>query len=218
MSTATSVDELKQAILNKANDIADEYHARAKQARENVLSEARERLHLREEHETQIGRHIADKDYARRIQANELKLQRKLDMLRWSLVESVMASLKNRFINLSENDPERYLAVLGEWAGDACQLIGHDELVAELNSRDVALLKENWIQFLEKYIPDSVHLTLSTTPCITIGGIRIRTPDNMVRIDNCYEGRMQRLEPLIKQSIMHKLFSTVEQLQRLIHN
>lgn len=218
MSTASTVDELKQAILTKANDIADEYHARAKQARTNVLSEARERLHLREEHETEIGRHIADKEYARRIQANELKLQRKLDMLRWSLVESIMASLKKRFIDLSEKDPERYLAVLGEWAGDACKMLGHDELIAELNIRDAALLKENWDRFVEEYIPDSVNLTLATTPCETIGGIRIRTPDNMVRIDNCYEGRMQRLEPLIKQSIMHKLFSTVEQLQRLIHS
>ncbi|MCW8962390.1 MAG: V-type ATP synthase subunit E family protein [Gammaproteobacteria bacterium] len=217
MNEATSVDELKQAILTKAHDIAAEYHERAEQARDNILLEARERLHLREEHETKIGKIIADREYARLIQANELKLHRKLDMLRWSLVEGVMKAVKDRFIRAIENDPEGYIKVLGAWTQEACKLLPYDKLVAELNSRDHQLLKDHWDEFTRQYVPESVHLKISQTDCETLGGIRITTPDNLVRIDNCYEGRMQRLEAQIQQSIMQKLFSTVEQLQQIIH-
>jgi len=217
MSTASSVDELKQAILTKAQDIATEYHERAGQARDNILLEARERLHLREEHETKIGKIIADREYARLIQANELKLHRKLDMLRWSLIEAVTNALKERFIVFAENDSEGYIRALGRWTEEACKLLKHAELVAELNSRDYHLMKNDWDQFTQRYVPESVNLRLSDSECQTLGGIRIRTPDNLVRVDNCYEGRMQRLEAQLQQSIMQKLFSTVEQLQQIIH-
>jgi len=217
MSKASSVDELKQAILKQAQTIADEYRERALQAKDNILNEARERLHLREEHETKMGRALADKEYSRRIQANELKLHRKLDMLRWSLVDTVMNAVKREFIDLMENDYEHYIEVLGKWANDACLLIDSKQLVAEVNNRDYRYLKENLDAFTKQYIPAGVKLTLSESECETLGGIRVRTPDNRMRLDNCFEGRIQRLEPELQQCIMHRLFSTVEQLQQIIH-
>jgi len=217
MSEATSVDELKQAILAKAQDIATEYQERAEQARNNILLEARQRLHLREEHETKIGKIIADREYARLIQANELKLHRKLDMLRWSLVDTVMNAVKVEFTEFMENEYENYIQVIGKWARDACTLIDSKQLVAEVNNRDYRYLKENWDTFTKQYIPKGVELTLSESECETLGGIRVRTPDHRMRLDNCFEGRMQRLEPELQQCIMHRLFSTVEQLQQIIH-
>jgi V/A-type H+-transporting ATPase subunit E len=217
MSTASSVDELKQAILKQAQGIADEYRERAHQARDNILKEARERLHLREEHETRIGRTLADKEYSRKIQANELKLHRKLDMLRWSLVETVMNAVKDHFTGLMDHEYENYIRILGKWANDACVLTGSKQLVAEVNNRDYRYLKENWDVFTSQYIPDDVDLKLSESECETLGGIRLRTPDNRIRLDNCYEGRMQRLEQELQQCIMHRLFSNVEQLQQIIH-
>jgi V/A-type H+-transporting ATPase subunit E len=217
MSSASSVNDLKQAILKQAENIAAEYHERAQQARDNILKEARERLHLREEHETKIGRVLAEKEFARRIQGNELKLHRKLDMLRWSLVETVMNSIKGQFIEFMKNDYEGYIQVLGRWAQEACNLMAKDKLIAEVNKQDYRYLVENWDSFSNQFIPKNIQLTLVESECETLGGIRVRTPDNLMRVDNCFEGRMHRLEPELQQCIMHRLFSTVEQLQQIIH-
>ena len=216
MTSPSSVDELKQAILKQAEDIAGEYRERAEQARENILKEARERLHLREEHETKIGRTLADKEYSRRIQANELKLHRKLDMLRWSMVDTVMQSIKGRFNKFMEYEYDNYIEVLGKWTRDGCNLINEKQLVAEVNNRDYRYLKENWDDFSSKYVPKHIAVELIESDCETLGGIRVRTPDNRIRLDNCYEGRMERLKPELQQCIMHRLFSTVEQLQQII--
>ena len=90
-------------------------------------------------------------------------------------------------------------------------------LIAEVNQHDHQYMKDNWDSFTEKYVPEKVQITLALSHCETLGGIRIRTPDDTMRVDNCFEGRMQRLEPELQQCIMHKLFSTVEQIQQLIH-
>lgn len=217
MSSASSVDELKQAILKQAQDIAAEYHERAQQARDNILKDAREKLRLREEHETKVGRTLAEKEFARRIQANELKLHRKLDMLRWSLVETVLNAVKGRFIEFMKNDYDGYIEVTGKWTNEACKLLGQDKLVAEVNNQDFRYLQENWESFSKQYVPDNVELTLVESECETLGGIRVRTPDNSRRVDNCFEGRMKRLLPELQQCIMHRLFSTVEQIQQIIH-
>jgi vacuolar-type H+-ATPase subunit E/Vma4 len=217
MSEQASVDALRQAILSQAKNIADEYHERAQAAREKILNEAREHLRLREEHQTKVGRNLADKAHARQIQANELKLHRKLDMLRWSMVESVLDSLKKRFISFAEGDPQGYIDVLGKWTREACKLLDHKELVAELNHRDYLLLADQWEEFTSKYAPEGVTLKLLKPHNETLGGIRIRTKDNHVRVDNFFESRMQRLMPELQQIIMRRLFSTVEQLNQLIH-
>ncbi len=217
MSDASSVEELKQAILKQANEIAAEYHERAKTARDNIMQEARERLHLREEHETKVARVLADKEYARRIQGHELRLHRKLDMLRWNLVQSVLNSVKDEFIKYMQNDYDAYIETLGKWTSHACKLMSKNVLIAEVNQHDHQYMKDNWDSFAEKYVPEKVQITLALSHCETLGGIRIRTPDNTMRVDNCFEGRMQRLEPELQQCIMHKLFSTVEQIQQLIH-
>ena len=216
MSEETSVNELRVAILSQAKTIADEYHERAQIAREKIQKESREHLRLREEHEAKVGRNLADKAYARRIQANELKLQRKLDMLRWSLVQSVLESLKNRFIHFIEHDQQGYIDLLGKWTRKACELLKQKNLVAEVNHRDYLVLADQWEDFTARYVPDHVTLTLAKPKCETLGGVRIRTKDNHVRIDNCYEARMKRLEQQLQKTIMRRLFSTVEQLNQLM--
>jgi V/A-type H+-transporting ATPase subunit E len=216
MSEQTSVNELRVAILSQAKTIADEYHERAQIAREKIQKESREHLRLREEHEAKVGRNLADKAYARSIQANELKLQRKLDMLRWSLVQSVLDSLKNRFIKFMEEDTEGYIQLMGKWTRHACELLQQKNLVAEVNHRDYLILSDQWEDFTATYVPENVTLTLAKPDCDTLGGIRIRTKDNHVRVDNCFEARMRRLEQQLQQTIMHRLFSTVEQLNQLM--
>ena len=183
MSEETSVSELRIAILSQAKTIADEYHERAQIAREKIQKESREHLRLREEHEAKVGRSLADKAYARRIQANELKLQRKLDMLRWSLVQSVLESLKNRFINFIEEDQQGYIYLLGKWTRKACELLKQKNLVAEVNHRDYLVLADQWEDFTAKYVPDNVTLNLAKPKYEALGGIRVRTKDNHVRVD-----------------------------------
>ena len=50
------VEELEQAILAQANRLASEYRERAERSRDNILREAGERLHLREEREVLLAK------------------------------------------------------------------------------------------------------------------------------------------------------------------
>ncbi|MCB1831331.1 MAG: ATPase, partial [Gammaproteobacteria bacterium] len=83
------VEELEQAILAQANRLASEYRERAERSRDNILREAGERLHLREEREVLLAKAKAERAYRRRVQANELQLRKEMDHLRWNLVEEV---------------------------------------------------------------------------------------------------------------------------------
>ena len=90
------VEALEKAILERAELMANECHSRAEAGRKNILREASERLHLREEKETLLAKSLADRAYLRKVQADELKLQSKMDHMRWNLVQVVVDRLQQK--------------------------------------------------------------------------------------------------------------------------
>lgn len=198
------VNDLESAILARANRLAEEYRERAKRSRDNILREAHERLHLREQREVLVAQARAERAYRRRVQASEIRLRKEMDYLRWSLVEGVREQLVDR-IRAFVADEARYLPVLKSFIGAAAAIIESDRLVAEMNAEDIRRLQTGWEAFVVD-VAGGKTIELSASPLETLGGVLVRTGDNRIRFDNTFEGRMEQLGTRLHQVIIERLF------------
>lgn len=197
------VKALENAILKRAHHLASEYRERAERSRDNILRDAHERLRLREDREALLAKAQADRTYRRNVQANELKLHKEMDHLRWNLVEGVRERLGDLMRSLSD-DEARYLPLLSALLARGAEEIERQELTAEVNARDLERLRPAWDQFAGDAAPDKT-ITLSGKPIDTLGGILVRSNDNRIRVDNTFEGRMERLRGRLHQLIIERL-------------
>ncbi|WP_267887560.1 V-type ATP synthase subunit E family protein, partial [endosymbiont of Ridgeia piscesae] len=82
--------------------------------------------------------------------------------------------------------------------------IEHDELIVEVNEEDHRLLQPIWETFSHNATPDK-QLHLTSEPIRIQGGLRLHTPNNRIRLDQSFEGRLERLQRKIYQVIEENL-------------
>lgn len=197
------VQELEQAILARAERLASEYRDRANRSRDSILREAAERLRMRESREESIAKTLADRTFRQQVQASELKMQTHLDRMRWNLVQDVERALAGRMKAFSE-DLGRYEPWLESLIVRAANLIEEKSLVVSANARDLHRLAERWDAILET-LPSHKTVILSKEPIETLGGVLVASRDRRIRIDNTYEGRLERLRAAVQQVILERL-------------
>jgi len=194
--------ELEQAILGRAQQLANQFAEQAQRTRENVLREAAERLRQREQREEAIARALGDRHYRQRVQAAELKLQSNLDRVRWNLVRGVELRLEERMRVFME-DEDAYRAHLRGLVLEAARQFESDSLIVRANAADRERLAADW-DALQAGLPGKT-LTLDREPLATLGGTLVLSTDGRVRIDNSFEGRLARLRPRLQQVILERL-------------
>lgn len=197
------VQELEQAILARAERLAGEYRDRANRSRDSILREAAERLRMRESREESIAKTLADRTFRQQVQASELKMQTHLDRMRWNLVQDVERALAGRMKAFSE-DLGRYEPWLESLIVRAANLIEEKSLVVSANARDLHRLAERWDAILET-LPSHKTVILSKEPIETLGGVLVASRDRRIRINNTYEGRLERLRAAVQQVILERL-------------
>lgn len=197
------VQELEEAILARAERLAGEYRERANRSRDSILREAAERLRMRESREGSIAKTLADRTFRQQVQASELKMQTHLDRMRWNLVQDVERALAGRMQAFSE-DLGRYEPWLERLIARAVNLIEEKSLVVSANARDLQSLAERWETILET-LPSHKTVTLSKEPIETLGGVLVASRNRRIRVDNTYEGRLERLRPAVQQVILERL-------------
>jgi V/A-type H+-transporting ATPase subunit E len=197
------VQELEQAILARAERLAGEYRERASRSRDNILREAAERLRMRESREESIAKTLADRTFRQHVQASELKMQTHLDRMRWNLVQDVERALAGRMKTFSD-DLQRYDPWLDSLIVRAANLIEEKSLIVSANARDLQRMAERWDAILET-LPGHKTVTLSKEPIETLGGVLVASRDRRIRVDNTYEGRLERLRPAVQQVILERL-------------
>jgi V/A-type H+-transporting ATPase subunit E len=208
------VTELESAILQRANRLVAEFRQRAERSRDNILREGSERLRLREEREVLLAKALAERAYRRQVQASELKLRAQMDQVRWNLAKDVQERLLPRAKELTA-DPERYLPALGQLiVAAAVEFPADVELVAELSAGDRQRLAPTWPELIEELLPGRA-LALGAEPIRCTGGVVVRTPDNRIRVDNTFEGRIRRLQSRLYQTIVERLFPGQSDIQSL---
>lgn len=196
--------ELESAIFERANRLAREYRERAGRSRDNILQEAHNRLHLREEREVLLAKSRAERTFRRQVQANELKLQKEMDLLRWNLVVTVKNQLRDRVLTLVE-DEQHYLPLLQALLAHAARAFARERLVASVNARDLGRLQPNWEAFAGAACADK-RIALNPVPIDCVGGVIISSEDGVIRFDNSFEGREERLADRLHQIILERLF------------
>jgi len=197
------VQELERAILARAERLASEYRDRAQRSRDSILREASERLRLREQREEAIAKALGERTFRQQVQASELKLQSQVDRMRWNLVRDVERHLKVQMQNLMA-DETTYLSLLQDLLTAAARQIEGPELVVEANAADHKRLSAAWASLSEAAAPGR-RLTLAEDAINTLGGVLVHNTDNTMRVDNTFEGRLDRLQPRVQQVILERL-------------
>jgi V/A-type H+-transporting ATPase subunit E len=214
MESESQVDQLEQVLLSQAQSLAQEELRNAVVACSRIRSEAAARLRLLEERETLAAKSDAERLVRRRIQADETRLSGELDRLRWTLSETILSRVKDALSALTQ-DPEHYLPVLSGFLAEAARELPLGPLVAEVNGTDLDRLRPVWPKWYRQAAPDrQVELAAHGLP--SVGGMRIRTADNRVRLDQTFEARLTRLEEDLARSAMEQLFAGKPILDQLI--
>lgn len=203
MTDADQISGLETALMERAEKLAVEHLADGRRARERILAETRQRLHIEEERGVLAAKAQAERAYRQQVQAAELDLRASLDRLRRELVNAVLAGLPARLAELAADDG-RYLPLLQDCLREGAEAIERDELVARFNARDFQRLRQDWDQFAKKAVPGK-RVLLSTETLPVTGGALVSSPDGNIRCDNTFEGRMERLEEALQGLIAERL-------------
>jgi len=198
------LEALEQAIIARAKELAQEFQEKAQRQRDTILRDASERLRLAEEREVLLAKAEAERHFRRVTQASELKMQSRLDQLRWELVQTVQSRLAQRMRALCA-DRVAYRAWLVEMVRDADGLLPAGELTAEVNADDLRWLISAWSALVAEAAPQRT-ITLADQPIWGSGGIKLRTVDNRAQVDNRFEGRLARFEADVQRVILQQLF------------
>lgn len=196
------VQELEQAILARAEQLASQYTEQAQKTRDTVLRETAERLRQREQREESVARAMGDRHYLQHVQAAELKLQSDLDRTRWYLVRDVENRLQERMQDFMQDETaytEYLLGLLRQAAG----AMASSALSVRTNAADRERLEKAWDRVLAD-LPDR-EIRLAEEPIETLGGVLLLSTDGRIRVDNTFEGRLARLRPRVQQVILERL-------------
>jgi V/A-type H+-transporting ATPase subunit E len=195
---------LEHAIMARAEELAQEFHDKARRQRDTILRDAAERLHMAEEREVLMAKAEAERHFRRVTQASELKMQGRLDQLRWELVQTIQARLTERMQALCADRP-RYRSWLVDMVRDAAALLPPGDLTAEVNVDDLGWLAGEWPDLVAEAAPERT-IQLAQKPTWGSGGLKLRTVDNRAQVDNRFEGRLSRFEAQVQRVILQHLF------------
>lgn len=200
------VARLEQAILQRAESLARDKLKQAAESAAKINADAAARLRLREEKEFRAAKVEAEKVYHRIVQAGEIKMQAELDHLRWDLSQALMLKLTDTFLEFIQSTENNFV-FLRALLLQAAREIEHNELSAEVNARDYALLQERW-QDIETALPagKKMHLLQSEDPTC-LGGVLVYSKDRCIRIDNTFQGRVGHLRNQLLRTVLGRLFA-----------
>jgi len=203
MSESDQISGLESALVERANKLAGEYLADGRREHDRLLADAAQHLNLEEERETGTARAQAERAYRQQVQAAELKMRADLDRLRMELVNRVFSRLPARCEELAV-DEQRYLPLLRGWLREGAAAIECDDLVVQANERDLQRLRSNWDSIAREAAPGK-RMVLSDEPIACSGGVLITSADRNIRVDHTIEGRRERLEELLQNTVAETL-------------
>jgi len=215
MSSELKVEDLEKALIQRANDLADEYLQRAKRSHDHFIEDENERLQLREEKEIMTAKMLADCTYRSQVQSSELEVQKKLDQLRWQLIKNVVSEAKEQ-IKQVVNNKQEYQQLIIEFIKHSLSAINSNHLIVEFNQKDYKNLQPLWPEIIEQ-IDSEKNIELSKQFHHMSGGIIVYNHKHSMRIDNTFEGRIERLSENIHQLVAEEFFSELSHESDKIH-
>jgi V/A-type H+-transporting ATPase subunit E len=198
-------EKLEGLLAAQAMALADQHLHKAQEANEQIKQELQAKLRKLEEGEEQRHQMEAERLCRQIIQASKLRIDSEHDRLRWALAQDVLHAVNQRLEQLTQDEP-RYHAVLQGYLAEAAQAMPEGELVAELNPRDLDALRPQWERIAAQAAPGR-KVELAPLADHASGGMRVRSADGRLRVDNTFEGRLARLQDEVLGVVMDRLFN-----------
>lgn len=198
------VQALENAILQRAQALADEQREQGRRQAERMRNDFSARMQVREERELLAAKSAADREYHRRVQAKELQMQAELDRLRWSLVQEVMQKLMENLQKLRE-DQQHYQTILQQDLCKAAAAIEQDVLMVQVIQADYDWLKSKWEDLAKTAAPVKCQLQVmpANQPCS--GGLMCYSEDQRIAVDFTFEGKVELIRDELQQAILSRL-------------
>lgn len=204
MSPGSEVNDLRQALLDRAREHAEEILAHGRESARLVLEEKREDLRERERGEEEHARLLGARAHRQRLERSRLEARKELEQARWELAASVLRRVEERLREMGE-DEKRYLPLFTALLKRAAQAAPAEALVAQVNERDLERLKTRWDAIAREAAPEKT-ITLADEPIACLGGLRLRDPDDRVRVDATLDARIRNVRQELVGVVMDRLF------------
>lgn len=198
-------EKLEGLLTAQAMALADQHLRKAREASEQIEQELQAKLRKLEEGEAQRYQLEAERLCRQLLQATKLRIDSEHDRLRWALAQDALHEVRKRLEQLTQDAP-RYHAILQGYLAEAAQVMPEGELVAELNPRDLDALRPHWHELAAQAAPGR-KVELAPLTEHASGGMRVRSADGRLRVDNTFEGRLARLQDEVLGVIMDRLFN-----------
>jgi V/A-type H+/Na+-transporting ATPase subunit E len=211
--STNQVKALQDAIIKRARVLTEEHVSQGQMTRARMMEDARAKVKLMEQKELLAANENAEREFQRRVQANEIKLQASLDRHRWGLVQSVMDKVHQQVVEIAQ-DRNVYDPIFNQLLAKAAAELAEPSMVAKLNHRDRKNYASSWKQMTEKL---GVNVQLSEELCECSGGLRLMSEDGSMMIDNTFEGIISRREDELLRTIFERLFSKVLGIEATTH-
>ncbi|MCK4709618.1 MAG: V-type ATP synthase subunit E [Gammaproteobacteria bacterium] len=210
------VKTLQLAILQRANQFAEEHVQQGTMTRNKIMQDVREKIKLMEQKELLLAKVHSDREYHRLVQASELRIQGELDRNRWGLVQSVIHNVVDE-LDRVHKDHQQYLSILKRLLKQGASSMGQIPMLAYINSEDLTLFSENWGTLVKEACGNKYDIELSNKACLCSGGLKLVSKSGDVMIDYTFEGIVARRERELRQLIFERLFSTVSTMETVFN-
>lgn len=215
MTNEINIDDLEKALLDRAMDLSQEYSERSKRSYDHYIEDENERLRLREEREVMAAKMQAEQIYRRMVQTEELQSIKRIDQLRWQLMHQVIDEVQKHLKELT-NDQESYIKLIKQLLHESINLILDEQLVVEFNLHDHQWMISEWKSLVNSLDTDKV-ISLSNEHCHGIGGFMIYDKNYKIRVNNTFEGLIERFSDDINQIIAENLFAELTPIRSKIN-
>jgi len=201
------VDKIKSKILEDAKAEANKIISEAEAEKAKILEKAKEEAEKRKAEILKKGEKEAEMTKSRIISEAKLEAKKKLLEAKEEIIDMAIEKLKEELVKLPEQ-PE-YKDKLVNLIRDGAVSLGGGELVVRLNRRDMDIIDDATLWYLEKEVENmtkKVTVLKKGEPVDITGGCVIETVDGLKSLDNSLEAIFNRNLNVIRARITEKLF------------
>jgi V/A-type H+-transporting ATPase subunit E len=190
-----------QDIVQEAKKKAEEILERARREASSLLKGAEEEGRKAGEELLERAREEGRLLYGERVARGRVEARKELLAKKEELVEEVFRRAEERLKkHVSSREYERDLLRM---TVEACRRLGSEEVVVEASARDLERLKG--VEGELKKRLEGIRLSFGK-PVETLGGVRVRSADGRVELDETLESRMRREREALRVAVARILF------------
>jgi len=201
------VEKIEEIIIKEAKEKAENITAKAKEQAKKVLNEAKQEAEKAAE-EIITKKKAEAESQARRI-LSEAKLEARLKILnaKEQLISEVFDEAVKRLKEFSQST--QYKITLENLIKDAAMIIGGGDLEILLpENTNVNLDLTKIAREVEEQTGRTTSFTVSKNRIKSIGGVIVRSKDQLLTVDNTFEARFERLREQLRVNVANLLFKT----------